>query len=110
MLPKVDMHVIGPPKGELHRPILHQRARLWAMIPARRKLFLEVVDHEEFVEVEKSVDAQGNVQHEVVEGSRTAFLHLQVPGGTRMRVPIPYEELDPILAKMIPDFYGPTEP
>ncbi|AGP40765.1 hypothetical protein [Sorangium cellulosum] len=73
----------------------------------RRPLFLEAVDHEEYVKVEPEYGPSGEViSASPIEGTRTAFLHLRRSDGVVVRAEIPYEHLDPILALMIPDFDG----
>lgn len=71
----------------------------------RRALFLEVVNHEEYVQVEPHYGPSGEILGATpLEETRTAFLNLQLPDGTIVRAQIPYEQLDSILALMIPDF------
>ncbi len=75
------------------------------MIPERRPLFLEVLDHEEYVEVDVDRDAEGRIVNATpIEGTRTAFLHLKSPSGSVLRAEISHEHLYPLLALMIPDF------
>jgi hypothetical protein len=75
----------------------------------RRKILLEVVDHEEFVEVDERRDDSGRlIEARPKEGTRQAFLHLQGPDGMLIRAEIPAGQLDPILALLYPDFGGHT--
>lgn len=75
----------------------------------RSSASLEMVDHEEYVEVEHEYGPNGEiVNSRAVEGTRTAFLRLKVPEGQIIRAQIPHEHLDPVLAMMAPDFYGPS--
>ena len=78
------------------------------MIPERRPVFLEVVDHEEYVEVDVERDASGKVIGGEVkkEGARTAFLHLRAPDGRIVRAEIPHGDLDPILALIYPEDFA----
>jgi hypothetical protein len=70
-----------------------------------RSVFLEVVDHEEYVEVEPEYGPSGEVIAATpIEGTRAAFLNLRLPDGATVRAQIPPKQLDPILALMIPDF------
>ena len=69
-------------------------------IPTRSRLNLEVVDHEEYVGIDEA-------RVTVVEGTRTAFLHLRTPGGDVVRAEIDHRDLDRLLAQMWPeDFDG----
>ena len=68
------------------------------MIPERRPVLLEFVDHEEYVEVDPSVLGTGPIV-----GARTAFLHLRAPDGTLVRAQIPHEQLDGLLALTWPE-------
>lgn len=71
-------------------------------------LFLEVVNHEESVEIEQIRDPSGAiVQSKPIEGTRTAFLHLRAPNGTMVRAEIPPERLDEFLALMMPEDFDP---
>lgn len=69
------------------------------MTPSQRRLLLEVVDHEEYVDLDDS--------HQPVEATRTAFIHLKLPEGPTVRAQIPHENLDPLLAKMWPEDFEP---
>jgi len=73
----------------------------------RRPLLLEVVNHEEYVEVEPEYGPTGEVVASTpIEGTRTAFLNLRAPDGTTVRAEIPHERLDDLLAMMFPDDFG----
>lgn len=76
--------------------------------PAHRPLFLEVVDHEEYVDLEVERDETGKIIKQTpINESRTAFVHLRVPSGKVIRAQIPHENLDEILALMGPDDFDP---
>lgn len=77
------------------------------MIPENRKLSLEVVDHEEFVEIHHDRGPDGVVLNSTpIRGTESAFLLLKAPDGRVIRAQIPHTDLDPVLAMMIPDFTG----
>jgi len=61
-------------------------------------IILEVLDHEEYVDLERNSAGQW----EPVAGTRTAFLNLRWPDGTRVRGQIPHDRLDDILVLMFP--------
>jgi hypothetical protein len=68
----------------------------------RYPLYLEVVDHEEFADVEQT-ESDGLVK---VAGSEKAFLNLKASNGLKIRAEIPHGVLNEILALMFPmDFY-----
>ncbi len=80
------------------------------MIPPRRKVFLEVINHEEYVQVEPKYGPDGKVAGGTpIEGTRTAFLHLLAPDGTVIRAEIPHGHLDRVLAMVFPDMLSPEE-
>jgi hypothetical protein len=70
----------------------------------RVPLFLEVVNHEEYVKVE--VESGEVIGTKPIEGSGTAFLHLRAPDGTVVRAEIPHERLDDFLALMFPQDFA----
>lgn len=72
-------------------------------VPTPRKVFLEVVDHEEYVEFEKS----GSAPYVKIDGSETAFLNLRLPNGKMVRVEIAHGNLDDVLALMFPEDFDP---
>lgn len=75
----------------------------------RRQVMLEVVKHEEYVDVEVRRGPEGEVLEATPkEGTRTAFLHLQMPGGKVIRAEIPHEDLDAVLALMWPEDFKPA--
>lgn len=74
------------------------------MTPTRQVVFLEVVDHEEYVEVEARYGPTGELVGATPLGeTRTAFLHLQAPDGTRIRAEIDHGQLDAVLGMMFPE-------
>jgi len=71
-------------------------------------LFLEVVEHEEYVDIDAEYDASGKlIRTTPIESTRTAFVHLRAPDGTTVRAAIPSERLDDFLAMMFPDDFKP---
>jgi hypothetical protein len=68
------------------------------VIPEPRRVFLEFVSHEEYVDLD---------DHQTpIEGSRTAFLQLKDSNDRMVRAEIPHADLDRLLALMFPDFDG----
>jgi hypothetical protein len=67
-----------------------------------RRLFLEVVKHEEFVEFEPERDESGKLVPK--KDGRTAFLHLRAPNGTVIRVGVEPEQLNEFLGLMMPGY------
>ncbi len=73
------------------------------MIPKNRELFLEVVGHEEFVDIQHDYDVDGTITNSYrVPGTERAFLLLKAPNGATIRAQIPYEDL----AMIVHDFIG----
>ncbi len=69
----------------------------------RRPLFLEFLDHEEYVELDHQL-RPGEVTRAIpIEGSRTAFLLLRAPDGSVVRAEIPQARLDGLLALQFPE-------
>lgn len=69
--------------------------RLQVVSARPRRVFLEVIHHEEFVDLDDGLNP--------IAGTRTAFLHLKTPTGTAIRVEIPHENLDPLLTLLWPE-------
>ena len=66
------------------------------LLPKPHPLFLEVVDHEEYVEFDEE-------SRTPIEGTRTAFLRLKDPDGRIVRAEIQHGDLDPLLALIWPE-------
>lgn len=62
----------------------------------RKTIFLEVVNHEEFVEVDIATKTP-------IKGTEIAFLHLKAPDGSTAKVQIPHHWLGNILALQFPN-------
>ena len=80
----------------------------WASAPwahEMRRLFLEVVGHEEQVEFEPESDSSGKAVLKKGAGTAgTAFLDLRAPNGTIVRVAIAPDRLDEFLGLMMPGY------
>ncbi len=61
----------------------------------RKPIFLEVVNHEEYVEVDVATKTP-------IKGTETAFLHLKAPDGSTGRAEIPHAWLGNVLALQFP--------
>jgi hypothetical protein len=76
------------------------------MAPVRRPLVLEVIDHEESVNIERQAGPSGEPEWRATEDGRTAFIHLRAPDGSTVRAEIPQDRLDHLLGFMFPELQG----
>jgi len=85
------------------------RRVMFQHVPAVRQVSLEVIDYEEYVEVEEERGEAGELLSTTpIEETRTAFLHLRLPNGKMVRAEIPPENLDDVLAVMFPEDFDPN--